>query len=198
MNTHTTLLTAVPALTLALVAGVAFGLQDGGAHAQGKPAEAGMSMDDLMPKPTKEHQWLKSRIGTWDCTMTCQMMGPSKGVETTKAFGDFTITSEFKGDMMGQPFTGMSFMTYDPIKKKYVSTWCDTMMPAIFVSEGTMDATGKKLTSTGKGANMEGTIVDHTLVLEIKSDDEAVFTMYETTKGPDDPSAMRIDYKRRK
>lgn len=197
MNTRTALFVAVPAL--ALVTGVTFGLQEGGAPAQGKPTEATMSMDDLMPKPTKEHQWLKTRIGTWDCTTTCEMMGaPSKGVETTKAFGDFSTTSEFKGDMMGAPFTGVSFMTYDPVKQKYVSSWCDTMTPAIFISEGTMDAAGKKLTSTGKGANMEGKIVEHTSVLEIKSPDEAVFTMYETSKGPDDPSAMRIDYKRRK
>lgn len=191
MNTRTAFLSVVP--VLALFAGASLGLQEGG-----KPTDAGASMDEMMPKPTKEHEWLKTRIGTWDCTMTCDMMEPSKGVETTKAFGDFTIVSEYKGDMMGTPFTGMSFMTYDPVKQKYVSTWCDTMMPAIFVSEGTMDASGKKLTSTGKGANMEGKLVEHTLVLEVKSPDEAVFTMYETAKGADNPAAMRIDYKRRK
>ena len=196
MNFRTVFVAAVPAV--ALIAGVTLGIQDGEKPMKGAPAEAAMS-DEMMPKPGKEHEWLKGHIGTWDCTVHSKMMPqPSKGTETTKAFGDFTIVSEFKGDMMGQPFTGMSFMTYDPIRKKYVSTWCDTMMPAIFISEGTMDASGKKLTSTGKGPNMEGKIVEHTHVWEIKSPDETVFTMYETAKGPDDPHAMWIEYKRRK
>ncbi len=197
MNSRTTLLATVSAV--ALVAGVSLGLQDKNNPAQGAPIEAGKKMDELIPKPTKEHEWLKGRIGTWDCTVNCPLMGaPTKGTESTKAFGDFTILAEFQGEMMGKPFKGMSFMTYDPIRKKYVSTWCDNLMPAISIFEGTTDASGKKLTCTGKGANMEGVIVEQTSVLEIKGPDEAVFTMYETVKGASDPSAMRIDYKRRK
>lgn len=198
MNLRTALFATASGVVL--IAGVSLGLQEKTAPAQGDPKDAGMKTDEMpMPKPTKEHEWLKGAIGTWDATVNCPMMGgPTKGTETTKAFGPFTVVSEFQGEMMGQPFQGMSLMTYDPIKKKYVSTWCDTMMPGIFVSEGTVDATGKKLSSTGEGCNMEEAIVGYTSVLEIKSPDEHVFTMYETTKGPSDPSAMKIEYKRRK
>ena len=184
----------------ALVGGSAFALQDKQDPTKPtKPAKSATEASMPMPKPTKEHEWLMGRVGTWDATVSCPVMGePTKGTETTKAFGEFTVTAEFKGTMMGQPFTGLSLMTYDPTKKKYVSTWCDTMMPAIFVQEGTMDASGKKLTSTGKGANMEGTVVEYTSVLEVKGPDEAVFTMYETAKGPSDASAMKIEYKRKK
>jgi len=194
MNVRKGLITGVSAAVL--VCGASFALQEKKAPpAQGGTAEAGMAM----PKPTKEHGWLKGRIGTWDCTVSCPMVGePTQGSESTKAFGDFSILAEFKGQMMGQPFTGMSFMTYDPIKKKYVSTWCDTTMPAIFVSEGTLDASGKKLTCTGKGPNMESAIVEYTNILEITGPDSATFTMFETAKGAGDPSAMKIDYKRRK
>ena len=179
----------------ALVCGASSGLQDKTPPHKGTAQEASMPM----PKPTQEHEWLKGRIGTWDATINCPAMGePTKGTETTKAFGDFTIQSEFQGTMMGKPFTGLSLMTYDPAKKKYVSTWCDTMMPAIFVQEGTMDASGKKLTSTGEGANMEGAIVDYTSVLEVTGPDTATFTLYETSKGANDPSSMRIDYQRKK
>jgi hypothetical protein len=179
-----------------LVCGASFALQDKKAPpAQGGAVEAGMTM----PKPTKEHEWLKGRIGTWDCTVSCPTMGaPTKGTETSKAFGDFSVSAEFKGEMMGQAFTGLSLMTYDPIKKKYVSTWCDTMMPAIMVFEGTLDPSGKKLTSTGKGPNLEGADVEYTNVLELTGPDSATFTMYETSKGASDASAMTIDYKRRK
>ena len=194
MNYCKTLITGVSVAVL--VCGASFALQEKKTPpAQGGTTEAGMAM----PKPTKEHEWLKSRIGTWDATVSCPMMGaPTQGTETTKAFGDFSIVSDFKGEMMGQAFTGLSLMTYDPIKKKYVSTWCDSMMPAISMFEGTLDASGKKLTSTGKAANMQGVLVDWTNVLEVKGPDEAVFTMYETSKGASDATAMRIDYKRRK
>jgi hypothetical protein len=183
-------------LSVAVLVCGSFALQDKKAPpAQGGAAEAGLPM----PKPTKEHEWLKGRIGTWDCTVNCPMMGaPTKATETAKAFGDFSVSAEFQGEMMGQAFTGLSLMTYDPIKKKYVSTWCDTMMPAIMVFEGTLDASGKKLTSTGKGPNMEGAVVEYTNVLELTGPDSAKFTMYETSKGASDESAMTIDYKRRK
>jgi hypothetical protein len=193
MNIRISLLSTMSAAVL--VCGSSFALQDKTEPAKGKPTEASMPK----PKPTKEHEWLKPRVGTWEATVTCPMMGePSKGTETTKAFGDFSVVADFKGQMMGEEFTGLSVMTYDPIRKKYVSTWCDTMNPGIAVFEGTLDASGKKLTSTGKAPNMEGALVDFTSVLEVKGPDEAVFTMYETSKGANDPTSMRIDYKRKK
>lgn len=193
MNVRTALFATASAVVL--VAGVSLGLQE----KTGAPTEAGMKMDEFtMPPPTKEHEWLKGQIGTWDAAVHCQTMGDSKGTRTTKAFGPYTIVSEYQGEMMGKPFKGMSFMTYDPLKKKYVSTWCDDMMPGIFVSEGTADAAGKKLTTTGEGCNMEYALVGYTHTLEIKSPDEHVMTMYETAKGPSDPNAMKIEYKRRK
>lgn len=193
MNFRNSLITAASAAVL--VCGSSFALQDRTDPAKGKPTEASMPI----PKPTKEHEWLKSRVGTWAATVSCPMLGePTKGTETTKAFGDFSIVSDFEGQMMGQDFTGLSVMTYDPVRRKYVSTWCDTLYPGIAVFEGTMDASGKTLTSTGKSPNMEGVLVDWTNVLEVKGPDEAVFTMYETSKGANDPSAMRIDYKRKK
>jgi hypothetical protein len=194
MKSRSTLLATATAV--ALIASVSLGLQEKDPH--GKPAEAGMTDEMPMPKPTKEHEWLKGHIGTWEANVSCPMMGNSKGTQKTEAFGSFTVKSEFQGEWDGKPFKGMSFMTYDPAKGKYVSTWCDDSMPGIFMSEGTVDASGKKLTMTGKGANMEGKIVDWTNVLEIKSPDEHTFTMYETSKGANDPSAMRIDYKRHK
>ena len=193
MNSRAALFATFPAALL--VAGVCFGFQE-----KAKPAEAGMKTDEMpMPKPTKEHEWLKGFVGSWDCTTHCPMMGePSKGTETTKAFSDFTILTEQHGLMMGQPFTGMGFLTYDPNKQKYVGTWCDSIFPGIFVYEGTTDAGGHRLTATGMGCNMEGAVVDHTLTYEIKGPDEKLFTMYETAKGPNDPSAMKIEYKRHK
>jgi hypothetical protein len=196
MKSRSTLLATATAV--ALIAGVSLALQD--KDDQGMPAEAGMKADEFpMPEPQKEHEWLKGAIGNWEATVSCPMMGaPSKGTMQTEAFGNFTIKEEFQGEMMGAPFKGMGFMTFDPYKKKFVSTWCDDMWPVIMVMEGTLDASGKKLTSKGMGVNMEEKLVEYTSVLEIKSPDEHTFTLYESSKGASDPAGMRIDYKRSK
>lgn len=196
MKTCTAILSI--SIPLILAAGTSFALQG----KEKQAASAGAQGDVIaheMPKPGKEHKWLMGRVGTWDCVVHCSMMPePAKGVEINEAFGDFWIVSKFESSFMGQPMKGLSLMGYDPLKQKYVSTWCDNMSPSLFVMEGTMDASGKILTSTGKGPNMEGKVVDFTNVCEIKGDDACTFVMYETAKGPSAPDAMKIEYKRRK
>ncbi|HKE00279.1 MAG TPA: DUF1579 domain-containing protein [Planctomycetota bacterium] len=188
---------SIPAL---LVFVGAAALQDKSDPTRGGPEDASgkRDMTHAMPRPTKEHEWLKERVGTWDCVVSCPMMGgPTKGTQVDKMFGEFWLRSEFEGVAMGKPFKGLMLQTFDPTKQKYVTTWCDTTMPSLMVMEGTTDASGKKLTSKGSGPDMEGKVVGYTNVLEVKGPDELLFTMYETSKGPDDPSTMKIEYKRR-
>lgn len=184
---------SLPAL---LVAGTAFALQgEDKPHAAQGDELGGMEM----PKPGKEHAMLQKRVGTWDCVVECEMMGePSKASETVEAFGDFWTVADFEGSFMGMPYKGKSLSTYDPEKQKYVTTWCDTTSPVMMIMEGTADSSGRKITSTGMGPNMEGETVEYTSVTELKGPDETVFTMYETSKGMDDPSTMKIHYTRRK
>jgi hypothetical protein len=125
---------SLPAL---LVAGTAFALQDD---------HGGMEM----PQPTKEHAMLQKRVGTWDCVVSCEMMGePTKATETVEAFGGFWIVADFEGSFMGMPYQGKSLATYDPAKEKFVTTWCDTTSPNMMIMEGTAEAGGRKITSTG-------------------------------------------------
>ena len=42
--------------------------------------------------------------------------------------------------MMGQPFSGVGIDGYDNLRKKYVTTWIDTMGTGIFSMEGTASA----------------------------------------------------------
>jgi hypothetical protein len=83
-------------------------------------------MMEMMPKPGPEHAALMKDVGTWDCNVTCNMPGAppmvSKGSEVVTAFGPFWTHSEFRGEMMGQPFSGAGMMGYDPTKKVYVGT----------------------------------------------------------------------------
>ena len=197
-----TLAATLPVLLLAV--GSAFALQDT-AKPKREASDASARKDDPsamkmeMPKPTKEHEWLKSRVGTWDCTMDCPMMGgPSKGTETAKMFGDFWLVTEFSGSMNGQSFKGMGQMTYDPMKQKFVMSCIDTMSPMQWRMEGTLDAAKKTLTCTGTNPTPDGKLVEMTCVLEQKSPDEWRMTMYETSKGPSDAMASKGEFKRRK
>ena len=45
---------------------------------------------------------------------------------------------------------------YDPMKKQYVSVWCDSMMPSPSFFWGTMDEKTKTLTMTGDMVGEDG------------------------------------------
>ncbi len=153
-----------------------------------------------MPQPGPEHEMLKKDVGTWDATVEF-MGGPgaapsvSKGTETVTMLGGFWQVTDFKSEMMGQPFEGRGAMGYDPSRKKYVGTWVDSMVPGYYTTEGTYDPATKTLTSTMEGPGPDGTIAKTRETTEWKDPDTRVFTMY----GPDGKSVMmRITYERRK
>ncbi|MBC8105252.1 MAG: DUF1579 family protein, partial [Anaerolineae bacterium] len=111
--------------------------------APGTPEAAQMQkeMEDAMMKmgqPGPEHAEMAKNAGTWDAEVKFLDMASGKWSEPTKG----TMTMEpimdgryvqmtFEGSMVmgGQsmPFKGMGIMGYDNMKKKYFSTWIDSM-----------------------------------------------------------------------
>jgi hypothetical protein len=168
------------------------------AKAETKDASASAGMPSAKPGP--EHQALKDLVGTWDATV--EMMAPgappaaSKGIETVRPLANgLWVVTDFKGEMMGQPFEGHGVSGYDGVKKKYVGTWVDSMTTSLIVSEGTYDAAKKTATDVMEGTGMDGKPAKWKAVTEWKDADSRVFTMYD--EGKDQPS-MKITYKRRK
>ncbi len=153
-----------------------------------------------MPQPGPEHEMLKKDVGTWDATVemfTAPGAPPSvsKGTETASMLGGFWLLTEFKSEMMGQPFEGRGASGYDPTKKKYVGTWIDTMTPGYYTTEATYDAATKTMSSVMEGPDPSGQVTKTKATTEWKDADTRVFTIY----GPDGKSVgMRITYKRRK
>jgi len=150
------------------------------------------------PKPGPEHEKLKELAGTWDATMK---MGDteSKGTMVWKVdLGGLWLTSQFEGEFGGEKFTGKGFDSYDPIKKKYVGVWVDSMSTSPMVSEGTYDKDGKVLTMTGEGPGMDGKPMKYKMTTEHKDKNTMVFTMF--GPGPDGKEGpmFSISYKRRK
>jgi hypothetical protein len=155
-----------------------------------------------MPEPGPEHKKLAAKAGTWD--LVFEMSGPdgapmkSKGVATMKlALGGFWLVEDVDADMGGMKFSGHGLLGYDPAKKLYVGTWCDSMSPALSTMEGTYDKDGKVLTSTSMMSDHTGTLVKTRMVTTEKDANTMVFEMFQP--GPDgkDAKVMTITYTRR-
>ena len=93
----------------------------------------------------------------------------SKGTATRKAImdGRFFIaehSGKFQmpgadGKMKDMNFKGMAIEGYDNVKKKFVSSWIDSMGTMIMNSEGTYDAAAKTFTYTAECEMMPGMAV---------------------------------------
>jgi hypothetical protein len=150
------------------------------------------------PKPGPEHAQLKRVEGTWEATVKSEGH-ESKGTMTYKMeLGGLWLVGDFKGEFMGQTFTGKGLDTYDPMKKKYVSVWFDSMSASPMVMEGTFDKDKKTLTMIGEGPGEGGKMTKYKSVLEHKDDDTMILTMSGPGKDGKDQVMMTITYKRKK
>jgi hypothetical protein len=157
------------------------------------------------PEPSPEHKLLAEDVGTWDATMKMWMGGPdaspmeATATEVNTMFGPYFISSEFKGELGDQKFEGRGTFGYDPVKKKYVGTWLDTMSPFISQMEGTYDAATKTMTMMGDTMDPEGRPTKSKNVTVTNPDGTRTFTMYMIpADAPDKPiKMMEIHYKKR-
>jgi hypothetical protein len=153
--------------------------------------------DPQPPKPAPEHEMLKKFVGEWDCTVSLGGMDEKGSAVYKLGFGGFWLTEEFKGEFGGQKFDGRGTMGYDPLKKKYISTWIDSDSPSMMVMEGAFDKDGTTYTETGDGMGMDGKPSKMKTVLEFKDKDSFHFTMYYIKDGKD-TEFLKVAYKRKK
>jgi hypothetical protein len=143
-----------------------------------------------MPKPQKEHEWLKQLEGEWVTDAEC-VMAPGqpptkcKGTETVRMLGGFFSIGEMKADMMGIPMTGIMTIGYDAKAKKYVGSWVCSVEGHFWKYEGTLDDSGKVLTLNTEGPDMTapGKMAKMKDVIEIKDKNHRVMTSH--MQGPD-------------
>jgi hypothetical protein len=152
--------------------------------------------------PTPRHAKLAQQVGTWTAQLEYQGMDgkPTKSSGTSvrkQPLGGFWLIDNFEANLMGQKFRGQGTTGYDPIKKKYVGTWIDSMSPSLMVIEGNYDKAGKVLTMEGMGVDPLGQPSKARLVTTIKDQNTHVFEMF--SQGPDGKFAktMTITYQRR-
>lgn len=156
--------------------------------------------------PTEEHKNMAREVGVWDATSKifptpdAEPM-ESQGVETVKMLGPFWLIAEFEGEFAGMPFKGMSQMTFDPLKKKYIGTWIDTVSSVLLTMEGDYDAEKHELTLMMEGIDaMTGKPGKWKTVTRYESEDAKTFEMLAPVEGEDGQwwTMMEIKYTRRK
>jgi hypothetical protein len=175
--------------------------------AKAAPMDEKAAMEAMMKAgtPGDAHKNLEPMVGTFDAKVK-MWMDPSKPPEETvgKAenrwvLGNRYVQESFEGTAMGQPFSGMGFMGYDNITKKYTGTWVDSMSTATMNSTGKADATGKVLTLTAMMNDpVTGKLCKITEKVTVADNDHHMLEMW----GPD-PSGknykmMEINYTRKK
>jgi hypothetical protein len=156
-------------------------------------------------QPGKEHELLKKLAGKWSVETTFRMTPDmpemtSKGTDKSEmVLADRYLKSDFSGEMMGQPFKGMSLMGYDTMKKKYVAMWVDEMTTGFTTSEGTADSSGKTVTFTGESfCPSTNKVEPFRHVVTMESDDKYTFEGF--GPGPDGKEfrMMKLAYTREK
>ncbi len=163
-----------------------------------------LAQEEWMIKPTKQHELLKKDVGTWDATVK---IWPVKGAQSIKSKGTeknellkggLWLVSRFEGQAAGMPFVGVGTSGYDPVEKKYVGTWVDTMTPHLMTTTGEYDEDATTFTGTAEGRDaMSGEPYKAKLVARYIDDDTRVFEMHMPGEDGEYWKMMQIDYKRR-
>jgi len=153
-------------------------------------SEAEMKAWQAYMTPSENHKILAKDVGTWKTEMSSYMdpkAAPIKSVgtaETSMILGGRYQQTNFKGDMMGMPFEGISLLGYDNNKKVFVNSWIDNMGTGMLVLEGKWDQPGKKVTYVGQCVDpMTGKNMKVRQVVTIESEKSQFMEMFMTRDG---------------
>lgn len=152
--------------------------------------------------PGEPHKQFAALVGSWT-TQTKEWMEPGKPPTESTGTAEMKILldgrflyQEYRGQMMGQPFTGIGIDAYDNIRKKYVTAWIDTMGTGIFMMEGTASPDGKTITLKGSHPDPGGGQMSHRAIWKLIDDNHQTFDMYGAHQGQKETKMMEITYTR--
>lgn len=165
--------------------------------------QAMMEAYQKLATPAEPHKQLASLVGTWT-TQTKEWMEPGKpptestgSVDMKMLLDGRYLQQEFTGEMMGHPYSGIGTTAYDNLRKRYVSTWIDSMGTGIFMMEGTGSSDGKTITLKGQHAELGGGQMTHRAVWKLVDENKQIFEMYGTHGKGKEMKMMEITYTRK-
>ena len=139
--------------------------------------------------PGVPHKLLARMAGTWSMKGNCRMEPGGDWIEHTgiseqrMVLGGRFLQQDFKGDMLGTPFTGIGYTGYDNHRGKYVSTWLDSFGTGIYHFEGTGSSDGSTITQTGGYDDPVRGPLTWRNVTRIVDDNTLEFRMYTVDSG---------------
>jgi Protein of unknown function (DUF1579) len=183
------------------------------ANATGQPDPQEMMKQMMeMSKLNENHKLLADMNGNWNYTIK-MWMNPdpnakpqeSKGTATRKSVmggryfvmdvsGKMQMPGE-DGKMKDMQFKGMAVEGYDNVKKKFVSSWIDSMGTGIQSSEGTYDPATKTFTFNMEMEMMPGMKTPVREVIKVTDKDHMLLEWYEN-RGGQEKKTMEIAYTR--
>ncbi len=111
----------------------------------------------MLAKPQIEHELLDRLIGNWTVESECQMaadkpLEKSEYKATCRSIGGLWVVLESKGEMPEQgPWSSIMTLGYDPKKSQYVGTFVASVMPHLWLYQGTVSESRTKLTLDTEG-----------------------------------------------
>lgn len=159
-----------------------------------------------IPDPQSEHHWLAKFVGEWETESECSP-GPDQpplktsGSESVRKLGEFWVICEGEGSIPGGTIhRSIITLGYDPAKKKFVGSFVGSAMNMMWVYEGSLDPSGKKITmdTTGPSMMAEGAMAQYQDIFEIVSDDHRILSS--RILGPDGKwtDFMTMHYRRKR
>ena len=153
--------------------------------------------------PGAPHRLLARMAGSWK-TNTKSWFEPGKPPTESKGSceqkmildGRF-LHQAFTGDMMGALFTGVGITGYDNFKKRYVSTWMDSMSTGIFFFEGISSSDEHTIAMECRTEDPVRGSVRWRSMTRIVDDDTHLFEMYITDRSDKEQKMMEITYTRK-
>lgn len=124
-----------------------------------KPMDSAAMMKawETYAAPGEPHKMLAMDNGNWDCESTMYMSANDPKPMKTKMTGTSKMIlggryqqAQYTGNMMGQPFEGISTTGYNNASKQIESSWVDNMGTGIMHLKGNYDGTSKTMELKGE------------------------------------------------
>ncbi|MCL4203640.1 MAG: DUF1579 family protein [Pirellulaceae bacterium] len=116
----------------------------------------------MFAAPQAEHEWFQALLGEWEFTHQC-IMGPDQppseatGTLTARTLGGLWTTLECRGESPeGGPWSSLFTLGFDPVQNRYVGTFVASMMTHLWLYQGQLDHTGRRLVLDVEGPRFDG------------------------------------------
>lgn len=163
----------------------------------------------MFGEPNEHHAWLRRMIGAWTYQMHWEGdpsgdPGTHAGREVVRAFGDFWVMGEAEGECGGVMMTTLIALGFEPNRQtddggpggRYVGTFMASVMPGMFVYEGTREGDMLTLDTVGPAMDDTSRSVRYRDVIEFESDDVRTMSSHVLKDDGSWMRFMRGEYRR--